>query len=146
MLEVFKLTGSKVKEAVGQMKCGKGDVTGGISFDALLNAPALFRSFLVHGTVSLSLLACTFLPLLKGQLKNPADPGSYRAIAGSSLLLKLFEKVILLIWGSLLASDILQFCYKPGTSTTQCSWLVHEVVGHFLRNGCHPILTVFGLL
>ena len=117
----------------------------------VLNAPdtlfdQLAALFPVHGTVSLSLLACTFLPLLKGQLKNPADPGSYRAIAGSSLLLKLFEKVILLIWGSLLASDILQFCYKPGTSTTQCSWLVHEVVGHFLRNGCHPILTVFGLL
>ena len=138
------MTGAKVKEAVGRMKPRKGDVSGGFTSDALFNAPdilfdrlaAVFRSWLVHGTDSLS------LPLLKSCLKNPADPGSYRAIAGSSLILKLFEKVILLIWGHLLASDSLQFGYKPETSTTQCSWLVQEVVGHFLRNGSHPILTV----
>ena len=148
--EVKKVTGAKVKEAVGAMKAMKGDVSGGFTSDALRNAPdilfdqlaSVFRSWLFHGTVSLSLLACAFLPLLKNSLKNPADPGSYRAIAGSSLLLKLFEKVILLVWGHLLASDSLQFGYKPGTSTTQCSWLVQEVVGHFLRNGSHPILTV----
>ena len=150
LAEVDKVSGNKVKEAVGKMKARKGDVSGGFTSDALLNAPdilfdqlaVVFRSWLVHGTVSLSLLACAFLPLLKSSLKNPADPGSYRAIAGSSLLLKLFEKVILLVWGHLLASDSLQFGYKSGTSTTQCSWLVQEVVGHFLRNGSNPILTV----
>ena len=148
--EVMKVTGAKVKEAVGKMKPYKGDVSGGFTSDALLNGPdilfdqlaAIFRSWLVHGTVSLSLLACAFLPLLKSSLKDPADTGSYRAIAGSSLVLKLFEKVILLIWGHFLAADSLQFGYKADTSTTQCSWLVQEVVGHFLRNGSHPILTV----
>lgn len=144
--EVNKLTGAKVKEAVGMMKARKGDVSGGYTSDALLNGPdilfdqlaAIFRSWLMHGTVTMSLLACAFLPLLKSSLKAPADPGSYRAIAGSSLLLKLFEKVILLVWGNLLATDSLQFGYKPGTSTTQCSWLVQQVVGHYLRNGSPP--------
>ena len=75
-------------------------------------------------------------------MKDPADTGSYRAIAGSSLILKLFEKVLLLVWGSLLGTDSLQFGFKPETSTTQCSWLVQEVVGHFLRGGSHPIITV----
>ena len=41
-----------------------------------------------------------------------------------------------------MSSDSLQFGFKAGTSTTQCTWLVQEVVGHFLRNGSHPILTV----
>ena len=126
--KVNKLTGAKVKEAVSMMKPGKGDVSGGYHSDALLHGPdilfdqlaTVFRSWLIHGTVTMSLLACAFLPLLKSSLKDPADPGSYRAIAGSSLLLKLFEKVILLIWGGFLATDILQFGYKPGTSTTQC--------------------------
>ena len=67
---------------------------------------------------------------------------SYRAIAGSSLILKLFEKVLLLIWGHLLSTDSLQFGFKADTSTTQCSWLVQEVVGHYLRNGSNPIITV----
>ena len=82
------------------------------------------------------------MPLLKSGLKNPADTGSYRAIAGSSILLKLFDKVVLLLWGHLLASDSLQFGYKVGTSTTQCSWLVCEVVTYFLQRGSNPIVTL----
>ena len=96
----------------------------------------------MHGTVTPSLLACAFLPLLKGALKDPADPGSYRAIAGSSIILKLFDKVVLLLWGHFLCTDPLQFGYKEGTSTTQCSWLVQEVANHFLQLGSHPIITL----
>ena len=147
--EVAKITGSKVKEAACLMKPKKGDVSGGFTSDALLNAPDImfdqlataFRSFLVHGTVTSYLLACCFLPLIKGN-KDPSDTGSYRAIAGSSLILKLFEKVILLVWGHLLSSDSLQFGFKKKTSTTQCTWLVTEVVQYFLRQGSHPIVTL----
>ena len=148
--EVAKITGSKVKEAACLMKAKKGDVSGGFTSDALLSAPdimfdqlaSVFRSFLIHGTVTSYLLACCFLPLLKGSTKDPADTGSYRAIAGSSLILKLLEKVVLLVWGHLLASDSLQFGFKQQTSTTQCTWLVTEVVQHFLRQGSHPIVTL----
>ena len=147
--EVIKISGSKVKEAASLLKAKKGDVSGGFTSDALLNAPDImfdqlalvFQSWLLHGTVTSYLLACCFLPLLKGS-KDPADTGSYRAIAGSSLVLKLFEKVILLVWGHLLTSDSLQFGFKSQTSTTQCTWLVGEVVQHFLRQGSHPIVTL----
>ena len=148
--EALKITGEKVKKAASLMKSGKADVTGGFASDAIRNAPdilfvqlaAVFRSWLVHGTVTPSLLACAFLPLLKSALKDPADPNSYRAIAGSSLILKLFDKTVLLIWGHLLSSDSLQFGYKEETSTTQCSWLVMEVVNHFLQSGSNPIITL----
>ena len=88
-----------------------------------------------------SVLACAFLPLLKNSLKDPASTASFRAIAGSSLLLKLFDKVVLLLWGHLLKSETLQFGYKVGTGTTQCSWLLKEVIGHYLRAGSKSILT-----
>ena len=148
--EVARVTGSVVKAAALDMKPAKGDVTGGFSSDAILKAPdimfehlaAVYRSFLFHGTMTHSLLACSFLPLLKSSLKDPADTGSYRAIAGSNLFLKLFDKVILSVWGHLLSSDSLQFGFKKKTSTTQCSWLVTEVVQHYLKNGSHPIVTV----
>ena len=148
--EVMKVTGAVVKEAVSSMKAGKGDVSQGYSSDTLKNAPDLmfenlakvYHSWLAHGTVSLNLLACAFLPLLKNSLKDPADTGSYRAIAGSSLLLKLFDQVVLLLWGHLLTSDSLQFGFKVGTSTTQCSWIVMEVANHFLRGGTNPIMTL----
>ena len=148
--EVSKVTGLVVKQAALNLKPGKGDVTGGFCSNAIINAPdilfehiaAIYRSFLFHGTVTSSLLACSFLPLLKSSLKDPTDTGSYRAIAGSSLFLKLFDKVILSVWGYLLSSDSLQFGFKKRTSTTQCSWLVSEVVQHYLRNGSNPIVTV----
>ena len=141
--EVRKVTGEVVKEACKRMKPGKNDVTEGFTSDVLLHAPdnlfenlaAIFRSFLVHGNVTLELLSCAFLPLLKSSLKDPTKTDSYRAIAGSSQVLKLMDNVVMLVWGDLLESDTLQFGFKPGTSTTQCSWLVMEVAAYFLRNG-----------
>ena len=148
--EVDKITRDIVKKAVGRLKPQKSDVSGGFVSDALKNAPdilyvqlaGVFRSWLYHGTVTPSLLACSFLPLLKSTLKDPSDPDSYRAIAGSSLILKTFELVVLILWGELLSSDSLQFGYKAKTSTTHCTWLVSEVVQHMLRAGGNPILTV----
>ena len=67
------------------------------------------------------------------------------AIAGSALLLKLFDKVILLVWGHHLSSDALQFGYKPGTSTTQCSWMVQEVVQFFQRRGTLGLFRIWFL-
>ena len=37
--EIFKITGSIVKEAAYKMKAGKGDVSEGYTSDAILNAP-----------------------------------------------------------------------------------------------------------
>lgn len=83
----------------------------------------------------MQLLSCAFLPLYKGGLKNPAVFDSYRAIAGGSQLLKLFEYVVLLVWGDMLDSDSLQFGFKAGVSTTQCTWLVNEVINYYMRRG-----------
>jgi hypothetical protein len=103
--EGMKLTGAIVKKAACKMKSAKSDVSGGFSSDALLHAPdslfellvLVYKSWLVHGTVTLSLQACAFLPLLKNALKDPANTDSYRAIAGSSLLLKLFDQCVLVV-------------------------------------------------
>ena len=100
--QAMKLTGDVVRRAAMKMKPAKADVSGGFTSDALLHAPdslydliaSVYKSWLVHGSVTLSLLACAFLPLLKNRLKDPADTNSYRVIAGSSLLLKLFDQVL----------------------------------------------------
>ena len=139
--EVEKVTGTIVKQACTRMKPGKMDVTEAYSSDVFLNAPdalfdllaGVFRSFLTHGTVTLQILSCAFLPLFKGGLKNPEKFDSYRAIAGASQLLKLFEYVILIVWGEVLDTDTMQFGFKAGVSTTQCTWLVNEVTTYFMR-------------
>jgi hypothetical protein len=81
-------------------------------FFHLLASFTFFRSWLVHGTVTLPLLACAFLPLFKGSLKEPAKTDSYRAIAGSSLLLELFDNVVLLLWGDCLLAVWIQVWYQ----------------------------------
>ena len=148
-LEVNKITSAVVKKACVKMKPGKMDVSGGYSSDVLLHAPdslfehlaVIFRSFLTHGEVTSQLLCCAFLPLYKGGHKSASKTDSYRAIAGSSQLLKLFDNVILIIWGDLLSSDSMQFGYKCGTSTSQCSWLVKEVADYYVQRGT-PVIGV----
>ena len=150
MDEVSKVTGDIVREAVAKLRPNKSDVSGSYVSNALKCAPDLlhdqlaiiFRSWLSHGTVTASLLACSFIPLLKSSLKDPTDSSSYRAIAGSSLVLKVFELVVIQLWGHLLTSDSLQFGYKAKTSTTHCTWLVSEVIQHMLRGGISPVVTV----
>ena len=118
--QIKKVTVESVKTAVLMMKKGKCDVSGSFTTDAIKNAPdsfyghltAVYRSWLVHGTVSRPLLACAFLPLLKSSQKDPALTKSYRAIAGSSTLLMIFDRLILNLWGDLLASGSLQMGYK----------------------------------
>ena len=148
--EVNKVTMESVKEACTRMKPGKSDVTGSYTSDLLLHGPdmlfeflaRIFRSFYIHGNVTLELLSCAFIPLFKGGLKNPNRSDSYRAIAGSSQILKLLDNLIILLWGDQLATDALQFGFKKQTSTTQCSWLIMEVASYFLRQGTPVIVTL----
>ena len=72
--EVDKVSAKIVKEACSRMKPGKTDVSGVYTSDVFLHAPdslyehlaAIFQSYLTHGTVSLQILSCAFLPLFKG--------------------------------------------------------------------------------
>ena len=92
--EVNKITNEVVKKACERLKPGKDDVSESYKSDVFLHAPdimfealaAVFRSFLVHGTVTLSILSCAFLPLYKGGHKKPDKFTSNRAIAGASQL------------------------------------------------------------
>ena len=125
------------------------DVSQGFTSDCLLCAPDLlfqllslvFKDWLIHGTVTKSVLSCAFVPLLKGQ-KDPSKSDSYRAIASSSLLLKLFELCVLQVWGDRLHSDTVQFGFKRGCGTSSATWLVQEVLQHFLKDGSKPIAVV----
>ena len=140
--EVEKVTAAVVRQACARMKSGRNDVTNSYSSDVFLHAPvalhehlaSIFRSFLVHGTMPLSILVCAFMPLLKAR-KNPAKFDSWRAVAGASQLLKLFEYCILEIWGSCIESDNLQFGFKAGTGTDQCSWLLLSTAEYFVQRG-----------
>ena len=107
--EVTKVTALVVRRACTRMKPGKMDVSQSYTSDMFRHGPdllhehlaSIFRSFLVHGTVPFAILVCSFMPLLKAR-KKPEKFDSWRAVAGTSQLLKLFKYVVLDVWGDCL--------------------------------------------
>ena len=127
----------------------KMDISQGFTSDCLLRAPDMlfkllalvFQDWLSHGTVPQSILSCAFIPLIKGQ-KDPGKSDSYRAIASSNLLLKLFKYCMLLVWGDRLYSDTIQLGFKSGCGTSSATWLFQEFPQQNLKVGSKPIAVV----
>ena len=67
-----------------------------------------------------------------GVNKNNLGPHS---IALSSVILKIYDWVVLILCEDMLGLDELQFSYQKNCSTTMCTWLVVETVNYFTRNG-----------
>lgn len=59
---------------------------------------------------------------------------NYRGIALGSVIGKLFDRIILTKHWDVLKSSDLQFSFKPKHSTTQCSFVLNEVVQYYLSN------------
>ena len=127
--DVEKVTPELVKEAAKHLNNNKSDPIYSFTSDCLKNGPdSLFRhlsialqSFLVHGHVTLFLLLATLVPIIKDKLGSISSSKNYRSIAMSSLILKLLDWVILLLFGDSLGVDQLQFAYQARASTTMCT-------------------------
>ena len=147
---VDQITADIVKKSAQKLKPGKTDPVLIITSDCLMNAPdslyeilaLCMRSYIIHGHVSKFLLTCTMVPLVKDKLGDNTCSDNYRSIAISSVIMKIFDLVILSVFGEHLQLDELQFGYQPEISTTMCTWLAVETISHFLRNGSE----IFGCL
>ena len=143
LVDVDKVTPEIVKEAALHLNSNKSDPTYTFSSDCIKNGPdslfqhlsVVLKSFLIHGHVTLFLLIATLVPIIKDKLGSISSSKNYRSIALSSQVLKLFDWVILLLFGESLGVDQLQFAYQPGASTTMCTWAAVETISFFLRNG-----------
>ena len=142
--EVINLFGADlVKTAVKKLKVDKSDVSGQFTSDCLKAAPdiffeelaSLFRSSLSHGYISHDLLVCALSPIVKDPNGDISSSKNYRGIAISSLILKVLDNCLLLLFGHLLSNDSLQFGFQKGCSTVQCTWAVQETISNYLRRG-----------
>ena len=129
MEEAFKITPTAIADAVMHLKEEKRDPIFEFSSDYVKNAPFIFyehlafffRTSLIHGHISYVLLLATLVPILKDKL-DICESNNYRSIAISSLLLKGFEWIIILLYGDKLNLDQLQFSYQPNISTKMCTY------------------------
>ena len=143
MEDVGRVTPDVVKEAAGKLKPGKSDPVYNFSSDCIkVDSDRLaqllsiiIQSYLVHGHVTRFLLLATLVPIIKDKLGSINSSKNYRSIAISSLILKLLDWIIILLFGSTFGLHDLQFAYQPGISGNMCSYAVLETVDYFLRHG-----------
>ena len=138
--ELEKINSFVIKEAMDKIKPNKSDPLFDFSSDCLKNAPVilydqladLLKSFLVHSHVPNSLLTATLVPIVKDKLGDLGTTKNYRSIAISSLLLKLIDWVVMILYGDLLKANDLQFGFQQCSSTSLCSWMALETIDNYL--------------
>ena len=141
--DVNKVTPEIVKEAENNRRDSDSDPTYNFSSDCIKNGPdnlfsllsSVIKSFLIHGKVTFFLLLATLVPLIKDKLGSINESKNYKSIAMSSLILKLLDWIILILFGDSLGVDELKFAYQPGSSTRMCTWAAVETINYFMRNG-----------
>ena len=82
----------------------------------------------IHGHISELLMTSTLIPIPKDKLGDPCSSENYRSIDISSMILKIIEWVVLLLFEKELRTDELQFGFQQKTSANMCTWLVVETI------------------
>ena len=149
-VEVENLSPSVVYQALQSLKNMKNDNVFTFKSDALIHGAdilvkyftLLFQSFLIHGYVPSILLTSTLQPIIKDKLGNKCSSDNYRAIGCSSLILKLLDKIILILFSSSLQLSEYQFGFQKCSSTSLCTWTVKETVNYFLNRNT-PVFACF---
>ena len=134
LFEVRKVTPDVVSEAIEHIKAGKNDPVLCFNSDCIRNAPlaihehlaSIFQNFLVHAHVSPVLLISTLISLVKDKLGDICNSNNYRSIALSRQILKIFDPVMMILYGDKLNLDPLQFGYQPKVSNNMCTWTAVE--------------------
>jgi hypothetical protein len=81
-------------------------------------------------------------PIPKNRKKSLNDSSNYRSIAISSILLKIFDKVVLATHSQVLSTSNLQFGFKAKHSTTQCTFVLNEIIDYYMRNDSSVFVTL----
>ena len=101
----------------------------------LIHISIVFQAMLRHGYVPEQWKESVIVPILKIKTGSKIDPDNYRGITLSSVMSKLFERVLLIKYGHLLKTSQLQFGFTPNVGTAECSYVIQETIDHYLSNG-----------
>ena len=137
------ITPELIKAASQKLKPGKSDPLLKVTSEFFLNAPdplydllsLILKSFITHDHVGDFLVLSSLIPIVKDKLAATSNSNNYRSIAIISLVMKIFDWVIILAYNKYLQFDDLQFGYQPNVSTSMCTWTAVETISYFTRNG-----------
>ena len=140
---IDKINSAVMKSCARKLKPGKTDPALRITSDFLVHAPDVvfqllslcLKSYMTHAHVTDFLLTSMLIPIIKDKLGDITSSENYRSIAISSLVMKLFDLVIMNLFKENLNFDDLQFGYQADVSTAMCTWMAAETISYFQRNG-----------
>ena len=98
---------SVARKAVNNIKLYKNDPIFTFNSDCIKRPPAslfqhlslMMKCFLIHGHVSQVLRLATMVPLIKNKLGDSETSDNYRSIAMSSVILKIVDWIVVLLFG-----------------------------------------------
>ena len=101
--DIVKITPALIKEAVSRIRNNKSNPVFDFTSNCLKNAPSilsdqlssLFRCYLIHGHISELLMTSTLTPIPKDKLGDACSSENYRSMAISSMILKIFDWVVI---------------------------------------------------
>jgi len=94
----------------------------------------LFSSMIMHGCAPKDFKLSTLVPIPENKRKSQNDSNNYRAIALSSVLGKLLDRILLTKYHDELITSDYQFGFKKQHSTVGCTFVVNEIIQYYLNN------------
>ena len=139
-----------VVDAVARLKTNKADVSEDFNSNHVVYADhllcvhlsLLFRSMLQHCLVPHDMRLSALVPIQKNKNKSMNDSDNYRSIALGSIIGKVLDNIVLVKHSDILQTSDLQFGFKSKHSTTQCTYVLNEVVDYYVNKGscCYTVL------
>ena len=132
-----------VIDATFSMKKGKSTDDDLVSAEHFFNAPlilfdriqSLFNAMLQHSFVPLQFKLGTILPIIKDRQGNLGDLHNYRGITLASIMSKIFEHVLRILFGPSLSTSSYQFGFKKKSSTSHALYCLKETIEYYtVRN------------
>lgn len=128
-----------VKKAMSKLKRGKSDCNSLLSSDNFVNACedlSIHLSFLLNilfrrSCAPSEMLMSVLVPIPKNRRKSLSSSNNFRSIAISSIIGKILDNVILSKHSDILSTSHSQFGFKAKHSTTQCTYVLNEIVDYY---------------
>jgi len=97
---------------------------------------------IAHGSAPSNFRLSTLVPIPKNKRKSINDSNNYRAIALSSILGKVLDNCMLYKYQDILSTSDMQYGFKKHHSTTQCTFIVNEVIQYYINHNSSVCVTL----
>ena len=139
----YRISVEDTFEAVSAMKDGKSTDDDGLGAEHFKNGPlvlfikltSLFNCMLAHGYVPKQFRFGTITPIIKDKNGNPGDVNNYRGVTISSMVSKIFERILKMLFSDVLSSSSYQFGFKSGSSTSHALFCLSKTIDYYIDHG-----------